>query len=254
MKNLQKKIVAIGGYGPKDNPADIKEINEKLIELSGRPKPNFLFVPTATDDSSVYISKINETFEKGFGCDVQSLLLYSDDQSKKSFQEKIAWADIIYVGGGNTLKMMNLWRRLGVDKSLKKAYQSGKVMCGVSAGSICWFDYGVSDSRQFKNPDRNDYIRVSGLGFIPALNNPHHQSGNWDKDHRSFGMKHILKRHSGFALSVPDMCALAFIGNKVDVVKDLKEVRAYKTYFKKGAFIEDPIRSGISVKELLVTV
>lgn len=251
MKNLQKKIVAIGGYGKDDHPADIKGINAKLIELSGKRKPKFLFIPTASDDSPRYIKKIQDVFAQNLGCEVQHLLLYSEDRPKKLFQEKIEWADIIYVGGGNTLKMMNLWRRLGVDTALKKAYLAGKVLCGVSAGSICWFDYGVSDSRQFRNPERNDYIRVSGLGFIPALNNPHHQSGNWDKGHRTYGMKHILKRHGGFALAVPDMCALAFIGDEIQVLKDSKQAGAYKTYFQGSQYVEDELFSGAAVEDVL---
>lgn len=246
-----KKIVAIGGYGPNDRPHEPKLINKKIVELSGKKRPKFLFLPTASDDSSRYVSRIEAVFGKSFGCDVRNLLLYSDDQLKRSFEEKIAWADIIYVGGGNTLKMMNLWRRLGVDRELKKAYQSGTVMCGVSAGSICWFDYGVSDSRQFKNPDRNDFIRVSGMGIIPALNNPHHRSDSWDDGHRLNGLKHILQRHAGFALSVEDMCALAFIGGKVQVLRGLKKGGAYKSYLKVGEYYEDVIEDGILLKDLL---
>jgi dipeptidase E len=58
-------------------------------------------------------------------------------------------ADIIYVGGGNTLKMMTLRRKLGVDKALQQALKKDIILSGLSAGSICWFDYGNSDSRKF---------------------------------------------------------------------------------------------------------
>ncbi|PYY11819.1 MAG: hypothetical protein DMG69_03045 [Acidobacteria bacterium] len=63
-------------------------------------------------------------------------------------------------GGGNTLQMMRVWRRLGVDKSLKSAYENGTLLSGISAGSICWFDSGHSDSMSFSNP-RNWNSQVS---------------------------------------------------------------------------------------------
>ena len=84
-------------------------------------------------------------------------------------------ADIIYVGGGNILKMMTLWRKLKVDELLNEARAKGIILCGISAGSICWFNYGNSDSRKFKNPNA-DYIKVTGLGFINAIHCPHYDT------------------------------------------------------------------------------
>jgi putative intracellular protease/amidase len=80
--------------------------------------------------------------------------------------EKDLSADIIYVGGGNTLQMMRVWRRFGVDKLIKSAYESGTVLSGISAGSICWFDSGHSDSMSFYNPRKWKYTNVRGLGLI----------------------------------------------------------------------------------------
>ena len=84
-------------------------------------------------------------------------------------------SDIIYVGGGNTLKMMTIWRKLGVDVLLKQALEKNIVLCGLSAGSICWFNNGNSDSRKFiSNSDK--LIKVTGLGFINATHCPHYDS------------------------------------------------------------------------------
>jgi dipeptidase E len=72
--------------------------------------------------------------------------------------------------------MMRLWRRLGVDKLLKAAYDNGTVLAGVSAGSICWFDSGHSDSMSFYHPQKWQYINVRGLGFLKGVHCPHYNS------------------------------------------------------------------------------
>ena len=77
----------------------------------------------------------------------------------------ILGADIVYIGGGNTLAMMKRWRELGIDKLLKIAYKRDIVLSGLSAGSICWFKQGLSDSRRFRNP-KADLIKVTGIGLI----------------------------------------------------------------------------------------
>lgn len=189
------KIVAIGGggFGSKYNT---KPINEEIIKLSKKKNPNLLFIPTASLDSQEYVKNIQEHFGN-LNCAVDVLYLVKEKPALKEIEKKIFNADIIYVGGGNTLRMMNLWRKLGVDKLLHQAYQSGKVMCGVSAGSICWFKFGNSDSRKFKNPQA-DYIKVLGLGFIDALHCPHYDS----ESDRQESLKNMMKKVSKIAIAL----------------------------------------------------
>ena len=97
------------------------------------------------------------------------LYLLREKYTKKQLETLISEANIIYVGGGNTLMMMRKWRQLGVDKMLKKAWQKGTVMCGLSAGSICWFESGHSDSMWYYDKKNWDYIRVRCLNFIPFI-------------------------------------------------------------------------------------
>ncbi len=107
-------------------------------------------------------------------CKTDVLFLMKEKPSREQIRSKISGADIIYVGGGNTLQMMRIWRRLGVDKLLIAAYKKGTVLAGVSAGSICWFDSGHSDSMSFYNPHKWKYINVKGLGLIPGIHCPHY--------------------------------------------------------------------------------
>jgi dipeptidase E len=139
--------VAIGG-------GDIRtrgtaEIDREIIRLSGRKNPSVLFIPTASYDSLRYWERVKEYFGKFLNCTTDVLLLISGRLTDDQIRKKILSADIIYVGGGNTLYMMRLWRRLGVDKLLKQAYENGTVLAGISAGAICWFDSGHSDSMSF---------------------------------------------------------------------------------------------------------
>jgi len=104
------------------------------------------------------------------------LFLIDAPPSAREIERKILSADIIYVGGGNTLYMMRVWRRLGVERLLRTAYEEGIVLAGISAGAICWFDSGHSDSMSFYNPRDWQYINVKGLGLIKGVHCPHYNS------------------------------------------------------------------------------
>ena len=127
-----------------------------------------LFIPTASSDSDRYSKHIQEYFGEFLKCKTGVLFLIKEQPSREQIQRKISSADIIYVGGGNTLLMMRTWRRLGVDHLLKVAYENGTVLAGISAGSICWFDSGHSDSMSFYNPRKWKHISVRGLDFSRA--------------------------------------------------------------------------------------
>ena len=236
-------IVAIGGYQKESKKARFIdtpiEIDKEIIRLTGKKKPNLLFLPTASSDSSSYIDMIKALYQEKLGANFDTLLLWEKEPSKKEIQEKLTWADIIYVGGGNTLKMMKKWRRIGIDKLLKKAHKENKVLCGVSAGSICWFEYGVSDSLQFYGEKESKYIRVKGLGILPGVHCPHYGSKLYDKGHRTKGMKAIMKRTKGKCLAIPDACAVLFDGSKIKVLSELK---ASLGYWDKNKWIMEKLK------------
>src|SRR5690606_6160908 len=112
-------------------------------------------------------------------------------------------SDIIYVGGGNTLKMMTIWRRMGVDTLLKKAYRKGIILSGVSAGAICWFSYGNSDSRKFTSRS-SQLIKVRGLELIPALFCPHYDV---EKHRQNDLRKMMMKTPKIVAIALDNCCA-----------------------------------------------
>ncbi|MBP6870327.1 Type 1 glutamine amidotransferase-like domain-containing protein [Candidatus Babeliales bacterium] len=226
----QQKFMTIGGERlNKELPS---KIDLRIIELSGKSNPKILFIPTASLDDARYVQRFIDYFQFLGGL-VDVLYLYKEQPTSSEIQEKIAAADVIYVGGGNTLRMMNLWRKLGVDILLHQAFQAGKVLCGTSAGSICWFNHGNSDSRKDNNPDA-DYIKVTALGFLNAMNCPHYNS----ESDRQASFKKMLKKYPGVGIALDDFAALEIVGNQYKIVTSTDKAQGYKLYWKDGFFHE----------------
>ncbi|MBN2658500.1 MAG: Type 1 glutamine amidotransferase-like domain-containing protein, partial [Spirochaetales bacterium] len=141
-------------------------------------------------------------------------------------------SDIIYVGGGNTRFMMDIWRKYGVDKALREAYSKGIVLAGLSAGSICWFDCGQSDSDFGEIGPEGRYSCVDGLGFIPLLHAPHH-----NEDHRAADLPLLVEETGRTALALSNYCALEISDDSYRFHKSSEEAYALKVTLE-----EDRIR------------
>jgi dipeptidase E len=138
---ITKKIVAMGG-GEIGRPIDFKDpskgrypietraIDKEIIRLTGKKHPKVVLLPTASGDHPGYFQTFERYYGKMLDCDVQALLLKREKPSREEIRKILLGSDIIYVGGGNTLKMMKLWRKLGVDNVLRQAYEKGIVLCG----------------------------------------------------------------------------------------------------------------------------
>ena len=134
-------IVAMGGGGfsmEPDNPA----LDQFVLDLAARQNPSVCFLATASGDAEAYI----EAFYAAFGklpCRPTHIPLFARTPDLPSV---ILEQDVIYVGGGNTKSMLAVWREWEMPALLRRAWQSGTVLAGVSAGAICWFETGVTDS------------------------------------------------------------------------------------------------------------
>ncbi|MBT4651482.1 type 1 glutamine amidotransferase-like domain-containing protein [Candidatus Woesearchaeota archaeon] len=237
------KIIALGGGEigrPHEKggvyPIETTSIDQEIISQTKKKNPKLLFIPTASSDSKGYFKIVKKHFSK-LGCEVNVLYLIKEKLSKKQIEEKILATDIIYVGGGNTLKMMTLWRKLGVDDLLRKAHHQGIVLSGLSAGSICWFKYGNSDSRKFAQ--RNDQlIKVAGLGLINALHCPHYDL----ESNRQEDLKKMMKTTPKIvAIALDNCCALEVIDNKYRILNSKPTAKAYKIYWKTGKYFQEEI-------------
>lgn len=180
---------------------------------------------------------MHKHFGTRLGCIVDDLFLLKGSISLQVMEQKVLGADIIYVGGGNTLKMMNVWRRTGLDVLLRRAGEKGIVLSGVSAGAICWFRYGSSDSRRFTNPEA-DLIRVSGLGFLPAVFCPHYDV----ETERKADVKKLMEKTPGVAIACDNCCAVEVVDDIYRVLTSKPTAHAYKIFWKHGKYYEQRIQ------------
>jgi dipeptidase E len=183
LNTKNRKIFAIGGGGLYNF-----QFLHELIRFSGKEQPNFLFVPTAAYDSPTEPSYYGSELEKR-GCKHDTLFLLNRDYvPEEELREKIlSFADVIYVPGGNTLKMVKRWREVGVDRILEEAMEQGKVLSGSSAGMLCWFESGHSDSMSYYYTNETNrhgrlgtdwfYVNVQCLNFIKGLTGCPHYHG-----------------------------------------------------------------------------
>src|SRR5581483_2471160 len=137
-----RQIVAMGGGGfsmEPDNPL----LDRYVLDLARVASPRVCFIPTASGDAADYIARFTAAFER-LPCRPNVCSLYAPPhEDLRSF---ILAQDIFYVGGGNTRNLLALWREWGLDAMLREAWQGGAVLAGLSAGMICWFESGVTDS------------------------------------------------------------------------------------------------------------
>jgi len=234
-----QKIIAIGGgeIGRSGFPVETTSIDKEIILLSGKKKPKLLFIPTASSDSESYFEVVKKHFGKHLGCEVDFLYLIKNKQSKSESEKKILSSDIVYVGGGNTLKMMKVWRKLCIDKMLLKARNKGIVLSGISAGAICWFSFGLSDSLLFSNKNAS-MIKVRGLGFKKFLFCPHY---DFEKQ-REPELKKIMEKTTGIAIAVENCCAIEIIDNNYRIISSKKTAKAYKIYWKNKKYFKEEIQ------------
>lgn len=230
-----QKIVAIGGgkYGWGKGLVDVLPICREIVRLSGRRNPKVLCIPTASYDRPASVETARRLFTRRLGCPVDALFLLRTKPSFSSLRRAILGSDILFVWGGNTLKMMLRWRFLGVDRVLEEARRAGKVLCGPSAGAICWFRQGNSDSRKFKNPGAK-LIKVRGLGYIDALACPHYDV---EKD-RKPQLKEMMKTTRGVAIALDNCAALEVVGERYRIVTSNATAHAYQVYWRGGKYHE----------------
>jgi dipeptidase E len=165
---MTKHIIVIGGESAEDMQR-MTRIDEHIVASSGKAHPTVLYISTANGDDHVKIAAFTAKYESA-GCNVRTLAFFIPPfPSPDHISSLIEQADIIYVAGGNTRAMLAIWREFGTVGLLKKAWENGKVLCGVSAGAICWFDYGHSDSG-------GAFALIAGLGFLPGALCPHFSS------------------------------------------------------------------------------
>lgn len=209
-----RQIVAFGGGGfsmESGNPM----LDDYVLGLTGSTEPRVCFLPTASGDADHYVVRFYNAFRER--ARPSHISLFRRERGVSDMRAHLLAQDLIYVGGGSLLSLLGVWRAHGVDEILRDAWRAGVVLCGLSAGSLCWFTEAVSGYHGEVN-------RVPGLGFLSHSNAVHYGEG----ERRAAFHRHLLDgMPAGYAAE--DGTALRFVGDElVEVVASRPEARAYR--------------------------
>lgn len=229
------KIVAIGGGVV--GAGETLSIDRELVSLAARSDPRVLFIPTASDDSPEYYEQVAFTYRR-LGCELDALWLWGEDASNEAAARKIGRADAIYVGGGNTKKMIARWRELGVDSMLATHLDAGRPVGGVSAGAICWFKVANSDWPQYEEIEGVNTARLDCLGFVDLAICPHTAREGF----RLAEFTQMLRGVPGPGIGLDDCCAIQIEGDRYRILASLTGAVAHRIEWFDGKVHHDEIQ------------
>jgi peptidase E len=211
-------IVAFGGGGFSMERSPL--MDDHVLALTGRERPRVTFLPTASGDADHYVVRFYRRFAPA--ADVSHVSLFRRDRGdgavEGDLRSHLLEQDLVYVGGGSVRSLLGTWRAHGLDGILAECWAEGVVLCGLSAGSLCWFDEAVT---AFHGPPEH----VRGLGLLPWSNCVHYDG---EPERREAFVAAVGDgMRPGFG--VEDGAALHFEGTElVDVLTSRRGARAYE--------------------------
>lgn len=219
-----KKLVCIGGGEiPRYKneillPYETKEIDQEIVKLSNKEHPRFLFISIASSHPKEYFEGIKKIYEE-LGCIVSHLNI---NKPFNELEHDILSTDIIYIGGGNTKYLVEQLKNKKLDKLLIKAYNSGIVCSGLSAGSYCWFRY--------------NYDLIEGMNVINAVNCVHYDQKDEISKNKLYD---VVKEKNIIGYAIDNQVALEFIDDDIKVIKSNDNKNAYRITFINGKIVEE---------------
>ena len=230
----EPQIVAFGGGGfsmENGNPL----LDDHVLALSGRERPRVCFIPTASGDADHYVVRFYRTF--AHRAETSHVSLFRRDRGagavEGNLREHLLQQDVIYVGGGSVLSLLGAWQALGLDEILRECWEGGAILCGGSAGSLCWFEEAVT---AFHGPPQ----AVRGLGFLPVSNCVHYDAEPERRvDYHGYVAGGMV---SGYGAD--DGAALHFVGTQLaDVITSRRGAGAYFVEAAGGLAVETPLET-----------
>jgi peptidase E len=216
MENRLRQIVAFGGGGfsmESGNPL----LDEYVLSLTGAERPRVCFLPSASGDADHYVVRFYRAFPAE-RCESSHISLFRREQGPEDIREHLLSQDLIYVGGGSVISLLGAWRAHGIDAHLREAWERGVVLCGLSAGSLCWFADAVTG---FHGAPQ----RVGGLGLLPYSNCVHYEPAS----PRRLAYHEFLRGGMRAGYAAEDGAALHFVGEELArVVASRPAARGYR--------------------------
>ncbi len=211
---MQKKAVIIGGgeIGRKGTDYETKNIDKEIVALANRESPNFLFIGFANVNHIESYFRVIKRNYRNLGCNCKTILKKQLDE-RELILERFNNADIIYIGGGNTLELMRILKKYDMVSLIEEAYNSGKVICGLSAGAIAICKYGCSDSRKYKE---FKLTKVTGIGLVNLLVCPH-----YNLEGRQEELERIMKKTRKIkGVGLKNLQALKIVDDNISIISD----------------------------------
>jgi dipeptidase E len=227
-----RQLVAFGGGGfsmEAGNPL-LDDYVLGLAAAAGRERPKVCFLPTASGDADHYIVRFYRHFAAS-RCEPSHLSLFRRDCGTDDVRAHVLEQDLVYVGGGSVICLMGVLRAHGLDVALREAWEAGVVLCGLSAGSLCWFKEAMTGYHGNSRP-------IEGIGMIPASNAVH-----YDKEpHRRPTYHAAVAEGMPGGYAVEDGAALHFVGEDLArVVSSRPAAKAYRVDAVAGEVVELPL-------------
>ena len=224
---MKKHIVAIGGggFGRKNSSYLIEKY---ILDLSDKISPKICFLPTATGDDDTYIVRFYSIFSR-LNCKPSHIEFFKRTTNIKNH---IMEQDIVFVGGGNTKSMLAIWNEWGMSDLLNEAYNKGVIMSGVSAGAICWFTSGITDSWE------NELRILPCLAFISGTCCPHYDE---EPSRIPYVKKIILEEKVTNCIAIEGGSAIHFINGKPFKNVSFKNSKnTYNVFLDNNDIVENP--------------
>jgi dipeptidase E len=227
--NRPRRIVAMGGGGFSMEPEN-PLLDDFILGLTGVARPRICFLPTASGDAEGYLLK----FYSAFATRADACHLGLFERTVEDIEGLLLGQDVIYVGGGNTENMLAIWRIHGVDRALRAAWEAGVILAGLSAGSICWFESGTTDSF---GPSLG--VLTDGLGLLPGSHCPHYDG---EPRRRPTYQRHVAEGRLAAGYAADDGAALVFDGDQLlEVVTSRPDDTAYRVELVDRSVRETPL-------------
>jgi peptidase E len=222
----RRRIIAMGGGGFSARPGD-PELDAYVVEQARRPNPSICLLPTASGDPDDQIARFYRAFHD-LDCTPSHLSLFRLGSRPVDIRERVLAQDVVYVGGGSMSNLLAIWRVHKLDEILYEAWRRGIVLCGISAGSMCWFRAGITKSH-------GEPRVASGLGFLPYSNSVHWSS---EPERRIVFRTAVAQGEMPAGFGVDDGTALNFHGTDLgEVVRTQRSAGAFRV----AAGAEEPI-------------
>ncbi|MGI9019906.1 MAG: Type 1 glutamine amidotransferase-like domain-containing protein [Solirubrobacterales bacterium] len=224
----EPQIVAFGGGGFSMEPGN-PLLDEYVLSLTGSLRPKVCFLPSASGDADHYVVRFYKQFADR--ADASHITLFRREAGPRDLREHLLSQDLIYVGGGSLVSLLGVWRAHGIDVILRDAWARGVVLCGLSAGALCWFDRALTAYYGAPEP-------IGGMGFLPWSFTAHYDS----EPERREEFHRRLAGGMSMGFAADDGAALHF--RRRDLLRAVSSKRgaaAYSLRLVAGEVLEQPL-------------